>query len=140
MPSATTVRNLFVKVEKALVHSPLLQWVNTLLIKIGVVDGLQRVLASVDGQKEKFCTFYAAHTQEFEKLAGMLEDDFSRLTLERVLEYRKTGKVSCLKGIVKDSQYFQNDIFSGVKDEVFVDGGAYTGDTIKQYVNLWGGV
>lgn len=64
----------------------------------------------------------------------MLEDETSRRTLECVLRFRCTNDASALKGIVKWPQYFQEDVFGPVEDEVFVDGGAFIGDTLDQFV------
>ena len=79
------------------------------------------------------------HKEELSQLSAMLEDDLSRRTLEKVLEYRRTWNKRVLKDIVLPSQYFQNDIFCTVEDEVFVDGGAFVGDTIEEFVKNFAG-
>ena len=73
---------------------------------------------------------YELHRTEFQKLYELLEDDFSRRTLHNVIEYRLTGRTNLLRDIVVSPQYFVPDIIGPLKDEVFIDGGAYTGDTI----------
>lgn len=39
---------------------------------------------------------------------------------------------------INEKQYFDLDIFPNNKDDVFVDCGAYTGDTIKDYISMYG--
>ena len=73
---------------------------------------------------------YELHRAEFYKLYELLEDDFSRRTLHNVIKYRLTVRTSLLRGIVVSPQYFVPDIIGPLKEEVFIDGGAYTGDTI----------
>ena len=79
---------------------------------------------------EAFRECYELHRAEFQKLYELLEDDFSRRTLHNVIEYRLTGRTNLLRDIVVSPQYFVPDIIGPLKDEVFIDGGAYTGDTI----------
>ena len=73
---------------------------------------------------------YELHRTEFQKLYELLEDDFSRRTLRNVIKYRLTPRTSLLRDIVVSPQYFVPDIIGPLKEEVFIDGGAYTGDTI----------
>ena len=79
---------------------------------------------------EAFRECYELHRTEFQKLYELLEDDFSRRTLRNVIKYRLTARTSLLRGIVVSPQYFVPDIIGPLKEEVFIDGGAYTGDTI----------
>ena len=117
--------------------------------KLGIGRYLTRIVNENDPQyqqimrtrREEHQSFYALHEQQIGRVAEMLEDDFSRQTLDRVMEYRRTGDVSALKSVCVQNQYFQTDIFGPVKDEVFVDGGAYIGDTIESFLEkfAWGG-
>lgn len=130
------------KIKKVMEHNSLLQKAVPVARRLGVVHFFHVVNEKVSHDKyaeagEEFKAFYEMHTQEFHKLAQLLEDDFSRLTLERVLEYRKTQKMSVLKGITVEPQYFQKDIFGPVENEVFVDGGAYVGDTIRAFSKMF---
>ena len=123
-----------------------LQWlvpVRAALKKMGVGDYLRRNRLERSGQtielREKYKAFCSQHTEELKKLSEMLEDDFSRFTLERVLKYRTTFDVNMLNGVRVLPQYFQKDIFGPVKDEVFVDGGAFVGDTIGSFLKDFAG-
>lgn len=82
-------------------------------------------------RKDEFKLCYEAHKSEFETVFAMLEDDFSRETFRSVIEYRLKPRKEILEKIVVKPAYFQKDILRPVENEVFVDGGAYVGDTIK---------
>lgn len=95
-----------------------------------------------------FRAYYPVHEEEFNQLAEMLEDDFSRKTLRTIVKYRMrevtpesmkgTYARKALKGICVKPQYFQKDILQPVEDEVFIDGGAYDGDTIQNLYRFGG--
>lgn len=112
--------------------------------KLGIVHLLHILDGKINCRKnkeegKKFQKFYEQHEKEFKKLSEMLEDDFSRYTLDKVVEYRKTHNIHVLKDIIVQPQYFQKDIFDLGKDEVFIDGGAYVGDTIQDFIKIGGG-
>lgn len=65
----------------------------------------------------------------------MLEDDFSRETLQRILDFRKNWKIKVLRPIIVNPQYFPKDIFECTEKEVLIDGGAYVGDTVEEFLN-----
>lgn len=89
-----------------------------------------RALTKANETREKFAVCYNSHKSMFEAVASILEDEFSRQTLQTVISYRLSPSKEKLQAIVVSPMYFQREILSPVKDEVFVDGGAYTGDTI----------
>lgn len=86
----------------------------------------------VDEQaKPGFLSFYRDNEARFNELEEMLEDDFSRETLRAVLHYRLKPRPGMLKKVAIGSRYFVEDILEPLEDEVFIDGGAYIGDTVK---------
>lgn len=89
--------------------------------------------------RREFTACYNSHKSMFEAVSSMLEDEFSRETLQAVISYRLAPSKEKLQRIVVSPMYFQRDILSPIKDEVFVDGGAYTGDTIINLEKFGGG-
>ena len=89
--------------------------------------------------RKEFAKYYNSHKNSFEAVALILEDEFSRETLRTVIDYRLAPSREKLQAIVVSPMYFQKEILSPLKDEVFVDGGAYTGDTIKGLEKFGGG-
>ena len=125
-------------------HYPSLQWIDALARKLKV----DKIMNAVWDRQDKdehvkrtaaFWAFYNQHEQEFRRVSEMLEDDFSRYTLEKVLQFRKTFDRSILKDVNVQPQYFQKDILSPAEDEVFVDGGAYVGDTVENFIKYFSG-
>lgn len=131
------------KIRSVIDHSKAGSWMDPMIKKLHLspyMDRLQEITGPERATRySDFCAFYAAHEAEFDQVLNMLEDDFSRLTMERILQYRKTGDAKLLKEIVVGPQYFMKDIFLPVKDEVFIDGGAFVGDTIESYLKDFAG-
>ncbi len=68
----------------------------------------------------------------------LLSDSLSRKTYCAILEYRlflQKNNLSKLKQSIKH-EYFEKKIIKLTKDEVFVDGGAYNGDTTKKFIQI----
>lgn len=131
-------------VKHMLEHHSLLRNLVPLCRKLGVVHLLHVAKGNCERlknvqQRKEFYNFCKLHRKEFQKLYGMLEDDFSKKTLQKVIEYRITWRAKALRGVVTKPQYFPADIMKPAENEVFIDGGAYVGDTaedfIKHFVN-----
>lgn len=65
----------------------------------------------------------------------ILEDDISRDVWRSVMEYRTKRVPISGKYYSENDQYFCRDIIMLKNEEVFVDGGGYTGDTIQQLLD-----
>ena len=89
-------------------------------------------------RKKNFKRFYKEHENDFNKLYDLLEDDLSKKTMNCIIKYRLTLNKKYLSNIVVKPQYFQKDIIKPLKDEVFIDAGAYIGDTIEELSNFGG--
>lgn len=66
-----------------------------------------------------------------EQIYDYLADYKSKQIYSALFQCRKYKKTEILSLLHEDIQYFPNDIFHFTDEEVFVDGGAYTGDTIE---------
>lgn len=67
---------------------------------------------------------------------SLFYDTYSKKTFLEVLKYRLTLDRSHLSKIYSDLKniYFDKDIINLTKNEVFLDGGAYDGDTLKPFL------
>lgn len=87
-------------------------------------------------QQEEHRKFMYENREFLEKLFERLHDDLSKTTLIKMLK----GWVSCdnryFYNICRDEQYFCKDIIQFKEQEVFVDAGAFTGDTIQEFIQL----
>lgn len=76
---------------------------------------------------------------EYIELYNILSDVKSKHTLLNIMRYRLTTDrffiKDCYAGI--ENQYFDDEIINCNEDEVFVDCGAYIGDTIEKYISKY---
>ncbi len=73
--------------------------------------------------------------QNFLNLRNILEDEKSKEVLDCLLKARTSNDFNIYKQINDKNQYFPNFLNLN-KFEVFVDCGAYTGDTIEQFIMI----
>ena len=68
-----------------------------------------------------------------------LADDVSRSTFNAVIAYRTTGDIEHLAPWVDPVLFYPEDLFSLGTSEIYIDAGAYTGDTIELFVERTNG-
>lgn len=79
------------------------------------------------------------HSYDLLWLYRRLEDYMSRYTLYAVLKNWIFLDTECLKAVKSVfPDYWEPDIFPDNKGEVLVDCGAYTGDSVVQYIQMYG--
>ncbi len=83
--------------------------------------------------------FIEEHDSEFDKAYALLADDESRQNYINILNFKVSGKIQYLFNSEKDKSYIYNEIFHLGEDEVFVDLGAYDGDTVREFIDLTNG-
>lgn len=83
--------------------------------------------------KEYNKEYFDNHAKQIEEIETFLEDELSRETYRKLLRYRETHELKYQPFYNKKNQYFPEDIISLSDKEVFIDCGAYDGDTIKQF-------
>ena len=85
--------------------------------------------------EELFTRAYAeAHREELERVYGLLADEQSRRVLRNVAEYKLTGRIELLRGCETDPAEVWEKILRPGREEHFMDLGAYTGDTIAEFI------
>lgn len=78
--------------------------------------------------------FYAKNRERISGMLSMLSDAKSKLVWGGVMAYRMDRVPLEPELYSEDDQYFVRDIIRVEDGEVFVDGGAYVGDTIKAFL------
>lgn len=75
------------------------------------------------------------------KLYRLLEDKKSKKVFEKIIAHRLTLDYRKLNGAVDamEKEYFDHSLIKLIKDEVFVDGGGFDGDTIKKFIQVSNG-
>lgn len=78
--------------------------------------------------------FYMKNKSRVKNVMSMLADDKSRMIYKAAINYR-TKHIPIRKGLYEYGQYFVDDIVQIEENEIFIDGGAFIGDTILTFMN-----
>lgn len=85
--------------------------------------------------------FIKKHQTDILQLDGLWADELSRKVFHNIISFR----LKLDKGFIKGARspgplYFEQDIICLSKNEVFLDCGAYTGDSVDEFFNATGGL
>jgi FkbM family methyltransferase len=80
-----------------------------------------------------------SHAGELDRVFDLLADDLSRDILLRALQVRLLADFAAADNADPSPQYFSN-VYSLLSTELFVDCGAYDGDTVASFVTQTGGL
>ncbi len=83
--------------------------------------------------------FIQEHDDEFDRAYSLLADDESRKNYINILNFKVSGKIQYLFDSEKGKLSVYKDILKLSDDEIFVDLGAYDGDTIREFTDFTGG-
>ncbi len=86
--------------------------------------------------RNNFALFYEKNKEKFQKLRDMLDDEFSKKTLDNVVRFRIEGDRRLIKEVVVQPQYFLKNILTPQENEVFIDGGVRWRHSFKLYQRL----
>ena len=78
--------------------------------------------------------FYESNKSAIEDVHSCLSDEKSKVCYENYIKYKLTGDIKYLANCESDSDEEFN-LLSGLKSGVFIDLGAYYGDTLKRYTD-----
>jgi FkbM family methyltransferase len=77
----------------------------------------------------------AANCATYRALPDLFADEMSRQVLDAVIGYRLSLDASVLRPIVEWELYDPANLLHYTSDEVYVDGGAYDGDSIRLFID-----
>jgi FkbM family methyltransferase len=80
--------------------------------------------------------FVKNHIDEIESVYNLLEDDLSKQVLVNIINYKLSRDTTLTRAIKSKRMYFEPDIIHLTNDEIFVDTGAFIGDTIQQFITF----
>lgn len=83
--------------------------------------------------------FILENREDIETAYSLLADKLSKKVYENVLKFYYTGELSLLDEITTDKDEAFNNILRLGNNEVYVDLGAYNGDTIDEFLHYSGG-
>lgn len=79
--------------------------------------------------------YFKEHAKELQFLYDKLADDKSKHVLRQIIKGSLENNCDCYQDIAGESQYFPDFILRNLSEEaVFLDAGAYNGDTIRAFV------
>lgn len=109
-----------------------------------VIDNIKRIAAEqelyapdlpVVGEGLFTKQYAIKHKEDLEWLSNVLADDKSRDVLANLLAYRQSGVIDYLfKAETDDKDNF--NLFGFTDEEIYLDLGAYTGDTALEFANM----
>ena len=76
------------------------------------------------------------HIEEIQTVYDFLSDEQSKLVYRNVLNFKISGKISWLKACETEQREVYETLFPPRAGETYLDLGAYTGDTIKEWIRF----
>jgi len=123
----TPFKNIMMKFEKNVIGKRILHF----LIDIGFKDTIYRILNRDYLKKRK--EFYNNNIELVEQNIDLLADEKSKEVYKKMIEYRMKRKRKVFPQYTVDNQYFSEDIIKLSSEEVFIDCGAFIGDTVDMF-------
>lgn len=105
--------------------------------KLSTRFGVEKIYACDCAKYENFAmqnykyNDIVVHAEEFQWLYDRLDEGKSKETFLSYLNQRVSGDYSCAEELYDPNHYFAEDIIR-LENEVFVDCGAFTGDTVQE--------
>ena len=83
--------------------------------------------------------FYHKNKKDYDRVRNLLYDEKSKIVLDNIIKTMQTGNENYCAEIAETNQYFCVPHFFNTGNEVFVDLGAYVGDTIEKFIQSQNG-
>src|ERR1017187_2516790 len=83
--------------------------------------------------------FIRAHWDDFRSIFDLLADNLSKKSLVAFLENKMYGNLHAFSSLREGHQYFGLDFMTLSSEEILVDCGAFTGDSMRWFVEAVGG-
>jgi len=80
--------------------------------------------------------YYSAHKNQLDTVYNMLADDRSKEVFNDIIEFKLSGKIDSLLRCQSSSQEAFENILKLGRDEIFMDLGAYNGDTVREFLGI----
>ena len=108
---------------------------------LGINDLLTRLMYRQDRKEPTKGMLYAKkyfgeHQKELAETAALFADDASREVYYSAIAYRKSHNPTDAPVYTNHDQYFAKDLISLSDTDIFVDCGAYDGDTMREFIKV----
>jgi FkbM family methyltransferase len=104
------------------------------VVPFGVLETLYPELYEPHEFYNKWIEDLLDNRMQYNRLFNLLSDETSVKTLDALLGFRLTGNPRLLEPIIDHQLYYPADIFQFANSEVYVDAGAFDGDTIRKFI------
>lgn len=94
---------------------------------------------SVYFDQDKYRDFLSNNIERLNKVFNSLEDDNSKKVMLNVIKGNYSCDMVFFNDVYSEDQYFPKGVINLSDDEVFIDGGAYNGDTLLDFIEKSGG-
>lgn len=95
---------------------------------------IMKLLENYDIKMSFDAWFYFKNKDKYDEIENVFKDDKSKQVLWAVIKTMQTGDEIYCANVCEKDQYFCLSEFTNRGDEVFVDAGAYVGDTIEKFI------
>lgn len=134
-----TIKNIRVYVQNHLRGTVLGDGAVNLLKKLGVNDLFTRIIYAQDRKHPTIGMlnaekYFGTHQKQLDAIEALLADDVSREVYHAAIRYRQTHNPKDAPVYSKNDQYFVKDIVPLSEHEIFIDCGAFDGDTMKEFI------
>ena len=134
-----TIRSLRLYAQEHIRGTALGDGIVNLLKAMGVNDLFTRIIyrehqkhpSRSMRQAEKY---FATHQKETAAITGLLADDLSKEVYRAIIKYRISHNPKDMPVFSRNDQYFVKTLVPLTEKEVFVDCGAFDGDTMKSFI------
>lgn len=134
------MRDKLIKLANWMLMTKSMKKVYMLLRKLGVTKAINilfDIKESIFPTSEMIRTreVYKKNREIISEIYNSLEDEESKHIYKNLLLYRTTKKRKYLKDLTSKTVYFEKDIISVNDKEVFIDCGAFDGDSIQMFLD-----
>ena len=81
-------------------------------------------------------SFYEKHKTEIEKVSSVLADEQSKKVFENIVNFKLTGNIDLLFDCRTDISEAYENILKLTDNEIYMDLGAFNGDTVNQFLQF----
>jgi FkbM family methyltransferase len=92
--------------------------------------------SEMEQKRNNSCAFFEQNAKRVKQVIDFFYDEESKKTFNKIVNFRQTGKKNDYISHGRQTQYFINDFFTYGKNEVFIDCGAFDGDTVENFLKL----
>lgn len=129
--------SIFSELVEIALKNPISTKICNFTIKIGLADFIYRPFSQKHLKNRQ--AFYKENKSKILKNIEILEDELSKETYKNAILYRCYRKRKHFPKYTVENQYFPEDIITLNSDEVFIDAGAYIGDTANEFIKRTNG-